>query len=102
LDYFRGSELQVIMLSLLLLTNTFISTATATAEAIICVGFSSLALTRLQNYFTKLLEDRTKCVIKPQYVDHIPKALPPPPATSPRRCPNYLLVAIILTLIVFF
>ncbi len=28
---------------------------------------------RLQNYFTKLLEDRTKCVIKPQYVDHIPK-----------------------------
>jgi len=29
----------------------------------------------LQNYFTKLLEDRTKCVIKPQYVDHIPKGL---------------------------
>ena len=35
-----------------------------------------LALSRhLQNYFTKLLEDRTKCVIKPQYVDHIPKVL---------------------------
>jgi hypothetical protein len=31
-------------------------------------------LTLPQNYFTKLLEDRTKCVIKPQYVDHIPKA----------------------------
>ncbi len=32
-------------------------------------------MTLLQNYFTKLLEDRTKCVIKPQYVDHIPKVI---------------------------
>jgi len=29
----------------------------------------------LQNYFTKLLEDHLKAIIKPQYVDHIPKAV---------------------------
>jgi ATP-binding cassette subfamily E protein 1 len=29
----------------------------------------------LQNYFTKLLEEDVKAVIKPQYVDHIPKAV---------------------------
>ncbi|KAG9510373.1 ATP-binding cassette sub-family E member 1 [Fragariocoptes setiger] len=29
----------------------------------------------LQNYFTKILEDELKAVIKPQYVDVIPKAL---------------------------
>ncbi|KNC46707.1 ABC transporter E family member 2 [Thecamonas trahens ATCC 50062] len=29
----------------------------------------------LQNYFTKILEDDIKCVVKPQYVDHIPKAV---------------------------
>eukprot|EP00955_Chlamydomonas_euryale_P116792 366440-Chlamydomonas_euryale.AAC.1 len=29
----------------------------------------------LQNYFTKVLEDNLKPVIKPQYVDHIPKAV---------------------------
>ena len=29
----------------------------------------------LQNYFTKILEDRLRPTIKPQYVDHIPKAL---------------------------
>eukprot|EP00195_Chlamydomonas_chlamydogama_P004973 CAMPEP_0202902532 /NCGR_PEP_ID=MMETSP1392-20130828/16906_1 /ASSEMBLY_ACC=CAM_ASM_000868 /TAXON_ID=225041 /ORGANISM="Chlamydomonas chlamydogama, Strain SAG 11-48b" /LENGTH=532 /DNA_ID=CAMNT_0049589311 /DNA_START=389 /DNA_END=1987 /DNA_ORIENTATION=+ len=29
----------------------------------------------LQNYFTKLLEDNLKAVIKPQYVDNIPKAV---------------------------
>lgn len=29
----------------------------------------------LQNYFTKVLEDNIKAVIKPQYVDHIPKAV---------------------------
>ncbi|EHA53807.1 Fe-S cluster-binding ribosome biosynthesis protein [Pyricularia oryzae] len=31
----------------------------------------------LQNYFTKLLEDDLKAVVKPQYVDQIPKALRP-------------------------
>lgn len=30
----------------------------------------------LQNYFTKVLEDNLVAVIKPQYVDHIPRALP--------------------------
>lgn len=30
----------------------------------------------LQNYFTRILEDDLKCIIKPQYVDHIPKAIP--------------------------
>lgn len=29
----------------------------------------------LQNYFTKILEDNLKAIIKPQYVDHIPKAI---------------------------
>lgn len=29
----------------------------------------------LQNYFTKILEDNLKALIKPQYVDHIPKAI---------------------------
>ncbi|BGP56295.1 Fe-S cluster-binding ribosome biosynthesis protein [Rhodotorula sphaerocarpa] len=29
----------------------------------------------LQNYFTKVLEDNLKPLIKPQYVDHIPRAL---------------------------
>ena len=29
----------------------------------------------LQNYFTRILEDDLKAVIKPQYVDHIPKAV---------------------------
>ena len=28
----------------------------------------------LQNYFQKILEDNMKAIIKPQYVDHIPKA----------------------------
>ncbi|KAL1917097.1 uncharacterized protein VTP21DRAFT_5295 [Calcarisporiella thermophila] len=29
----------------------------------------------LQNFFTKILEDNLKAIIKPQYVDHIPKAV---------------------------
>ncbi|KAK7686775.1 hypothetical protein QCA50_009846 [Cerrena zonata] len=29
----------------------------------------------LQNYFTKVLEDDIKAIIKPQYVDNIPRAL---------------------------
>ena len=29
----------------------------------------------LQNYFTKILEDDLKAIIKPQYVDQIPKAV---------------------------
>jgi len=29
----------------------------------------------LQNYFTKVLEDNIKPLIKPQYVDHIPRAI---------------------------
>ena len=29
----------------------------------------------LQNYFTKILEDDIKATIKPQYVDHIPRAV---------------------------
>jgi len=29
----------------------------------------------LQNYFIKILEDNMKAIIKPQYVDHIPKAV---------------------------
>lgn len=29
----------------------------------------------MQNFFTKILEDNLKAIIKPQYVDHIPKAV---------------------------
>lgn len=29
----------------------------------------------LQNYFTKILEDNLKAIIKPQYVDQLPKAV---------------------------
>lgn len=29
----------------------------------------------LQNYFTRILEDDLQATIKPQYVDHIPKAV---------------------------
>ena len=29
----------------------------------------------LQNFFTKILEDNIRAIIKPQYVDHIPKAV---------------------------
>ena len=29
----------------------------------------------LQNYFTRLVEDKFKCIIKPQYVDNIPRAV---------------------------
>ncbi len=29
----------------------------------------------LQNFFTKVLEDNIKALIKPQYVDHIPRAI---------------------------
>ncbi|KAM1461866.1 hypothetical protein ACFX1Q_046030 [Malus domestica] len=29
----------------------------------------------LQNFFTRILEDNLKAIIKPQYVDHIPKAV---------------------------
>ena len=32
----------------------------------------------LQNYFTKMLEDNIKAIIKPQYVDNIPRALKGP------------------------
>mmetsp|Transcript_33753 Transcript_33753/g.58330 ORF Transcript_33753/g.58330 Transcript_33753/m.58330 type:complete len:597 (+) Transcript_33753:1-1791(+) len=32
----------------------------------------------LQNYFTRLLEDDLKAIIKPQYVDHIPRAVKGP------------------------
>lgn len=32
----------------------------------------------LQNYFTKVLEDDLKAVVKPQYVDQIPKAVKGP------------------------
>ncbi|XP_043918194.1 ATP-binding cassette sub-family E member 1 [Protopterus annectens] len=39
----------------------------------------------LQNYFTKILEDDLKAIIKPQYVDQIPKA-----AKGPKGPLNYL------------
>ncbi|KAG5440453.1 hypothetical protein PCK2_000481 [Pneumocystis canis] len=35
----------------------------------------------LQNYFTKVLEDNLKAVVKPQYVDHIPRTVSGPVKT---------------------
>ncbi|KAF4960711.1 hypothetical protein FSARC_10390 [Fusarium sarcochroum] len=40
----------------------------------------------LQNYFTKLLEDDLKAVVKPQYVDQIPKAV-----RGPNKSVRYLI-----------
>lgn len=40
-----------------------------------CVTACILMLSVVQNYFTRVLEDDLKAVIKPQYVDHIPKAV---------------------------
>ncbi|KAM0554095.1 hypothetical protein ACHAPJ_006893 [Fusarium lateritium] len=40
----------------------------------------------LQNYFTKLLEDDLKAVVKPQYVDQIPKAV-----RGPNKSVKYLI-----------
>lgn len=36
----------------------------------------------LQNYFTKVLEDNLKALIKPQYVDHIPRMIKEPTTVS--------------------
>lgn len=36
----------------------------------------------LQNYFTKILEDDLKAIVKPQYVDQIPKTVKVNPDTS--------------------
>ncbi len=35
----------------------------------------------MQDYFTKVLEDDLKAVVKPQYVDQIPKAVKGPDRT---------------------
>ncbi|KKA29125.1 hypothetical protein TD95_002334 [Thielaviopsis punctulata] len=40
----------------------------------------------LQNYFTKLLEDDLKAVVKPQYVDQIPRAV-----RTPQKSVKYLI-----------
>jgi hypothetical protein len=37
--------------------------------------FAAIFDIELQNYFTKVLEDNLKTTMKPQYVDHIPKAV---------------------------
>jgi ATP-binding cassette, sub-family E, member 1 len=36
---------------------------------------------RLSDYFTKILEDDLKAIVKPQYVDRIPKAIRGPDKT---------------------
>lgn len=35
----------------------------------------------MQDYFTKVLEDNLKAIVKPQYVDQIPKAVKGPDRT---------------------
>ena len=52
MKYFRGSELQ--------------ST---------CYQVVATVINKRQDYFTKVLEDDLKAVVKPQYVDQIPKAV---------------------------
>ena len=46
----------------------------------------------LQNYFTRILEDDLHAIIKPQYVDHIPKAVrcgrPRRRGPAPRHAPG--------------
>lgn len=37
-----------------------------------------MPLTRVSDYFTKVLEDDLKAVVKPQYVDQLPKAIKGP------------------------
>ena len=53
LKYFRGSELQSMLEH----------------------DFAYVMLTQSPDYFTKVLEDDLKAVVKPQYVDQIPKAV---------------------------
>ena len=40
-----------------------------------------LMLMRIADYFTKILEDDLKAIVKPQYVDRIPKAIKGPDKT---------------------
>jgi ATP-binding cassette, sub-family E, member 1 len=54
LKYFRGSELQ---------------------SKILVHKYAIYKADRVLDYFTKLLEDDLKAVVKPQYVDQIPKAI---------------------------
>ncbi len=58
LKYFRGSELQSMSIHFCILTR-------------------KPSLTSL-DYFTKVLEDDLKAVVKPQYVDQIPRAVKGP------------------------
>lgn len=43
--------------------------------------WKSPSLTSVPDYFTKLLEDDLKAVVKPQYVDQIPRAIRTPDKT---------------------
>lgn len=43
-----------------------------------CLNGQGKFLTMATDYFTKLLEDDLKAVVKPQYVDQIPKAVRAP------------------------
>jgi len=56
----------------------------------------------LQNYFTKILEDNLKAIIKPQYVDHIPRAVKGIvqdilTAKDEKKCKDQILVDLDLT-----
>jgi ATP-binding cassette subfamily E protein 1 len=42
------------------------------------LGWSHQSLNTSTDYFTKLLEDDLKAVVKPQYVDQIPRAIRTP------------------------
>jgi translation initiation factor RLI1 len=95
LSHFRGSELQVSSSSgnsnsssssshanyapaAAVACHLPLKTIAAAAGAVCTVIVSLLmvcVLCCVQNYFTRVLEDDIKAVIKPQYVDHIPKAV---------------------------
>ena len=60
IKYFRGSELQsMFIMPILLFPQTYF----------------------IIDYFTKILEDDLKAIVKPQYVDRIPKAIKSPDKT---------------------
>jgi translation initiation factor RLI1 len=51
------------------------------AERVLCPLINAQQKLTIEDYFTKVLEDDLKAIIKPQYVDMIPKAIKGPNKT---------------------
>lgn len=71
LTYFRGKKNKQSFIKIFFDTSAFDEKKKKTFSHEI----SFLLGSELQNYFTKILEDDLKALIKPQYVDQIPKAV---------------------------